>query len=141
MSMKCVIIASGDLDYTEQVIRLIRNAELIICADGGAGHLKKLGILPHVLIGDFDSITLEDKLFFIEKQVKVISFPPEKDKTDSALCVDYALEQKVTDITLLGMTGTRLDHTLANIFLLKQICLKNIPARIINTTNQIYMVT
>jgi len=39
------------------------------------------------------------------------------------------------------MTGTRLDHTLANIFLLKQISLKNIPARIINKTNEIHVVT
>ncbi len=139
--MKCVIVASGDLDYTEQMARVIKNAQLIICADGGARHLKKLNIIPHVLMGDFDSITPEDKSFFLKKQVKIFSFPPEKNKTDSALCIDYALDQKVTDITLLGMTGTRLDHTLANIFLLKQILKKNIPARIINTTNEVYLVT
>lgn len=139
--MKCVIIASGDLDYTEQMIRLIKNAHLIICADGGAEHLKQMGILPHVLIGDFDSIAPEDKAFLIENQVKILSFPPEKDKTDSALCIDYALDQKATDITLLGVTGTRMDHTLANIFLLKQMSQSNIPARIINAFNEIHLVT
>ncbi len=139
--MKCVIIANGDLDYTEQITRMIKNAQLIICADGGARHIKNLNITPHVLMGDFDSITPEDKSFFLEKQVKIFSFPPEKDKTDSALCIDYALDEKATDITLLGMTGSRLDHTLANIFLLKRISEENIPARIINNTNEIHLVT
>ena len=62
--MKCVIIASGDLSYTSDIIRIIKESRLIICADGGAEHLRKLNILPHVLIGDFDSIHPEDKLFF-----------------------------------------------------------------------------
>ncbi len=44
--MKCVIIAIGDLDYTEQMARMINKAQLIICAGGGAGHLKSLNIIP-----------------------------------------------------------------------------------------------
>ena len=119
--MKCVIIANGDLEYTNDIIGVIKDAQLIISADGGARHLRILNILPHVMIGDFDSIHPEDKQFFKEKQVKTLTFPPRKDHTDSELCVSWALENNATQITLLGVTGTRLDHTLANIFLLKKL--------------------
>lgn len=138
--MKCVIIASGDLEYTDDVIRLIKESPLIICADGGARHLRMLNILPHVLMGDFDSILPEDKRFFEKNQVRLLAFPSKKDHTDSELCVSWALDNHATDITLLGVTGTRLDHTLANIFLLKKLAQQNIPARIINKNNEIHVV-
>ncbi|MCP3872344.1 MAG: thiamine diphosphokinase [Desulfobacteraceae bacterium] len=139
--MKCVIIANGALEYTDSTISLIKNAQLIISADGGARHLRALNINPHVMIGDFDSIHPDDKIFFEQKKVKTISFPLKKDHTDSELCVSWAIDNNATDITLLGVTGTRMDHTLANIFLLKNLAQKNIPARIMNKHNEIHVVT
>ncbi|MBU1194148.1 MAG: thiamine diphosphokinase [Proteobacteria bacterium] len=138
--MKCIILANGEMAYTRSISRIIRDAQLIICADGGARHLKALDIVPHVMIGDFDSIHKNDLDFFQKKGVKMISYPPQKDQTDSELCIDWAIENNATDITLLGMTGTRMDHTLANIFLLKKIAEKKIPARIINEHNEIHAV-
>jgi thiamine pyrophosphokinase len=138
--MRCVIIANGDLEYTTDIKKIIQDAALVICADGGARHFKALKMIPDVMIGDFDSILNDDRRFFKEKNVKMLSFPPEKDQTDSELCVSWALENNATDITLLGVTGSRLDHTLANIFLLKKLTLLNVPARIINKHNEIYVV-
>lgn len=139
--MKCVIIANGDLEYTQDIISLIKGSQLIVCADGGARHLRVLNIIPHVLIGDFDSIHPEDKAFFKGKQIKTISFSSRKNHTDSELCVSWALDNNATDITFLGVTGTRIDHTLANIFLLKKLARQNIPARIINKDNEVHIVT
>ncbi|WP_457553719.1 thiamine diphosphokinase [Desulfobacula sp.] len=139
--MKCVIIANGDLDYSKDIIKRIKAAGLIISADGGARHLRALNILPHVMIGDFDSINPDDKQFFNKKQVKKLSFPSRKNHTDSELCISWALENNATDITLLGVTGTRLDHTLANIFLLKKLAGQNIPARILNKHNELHVIT
>ena len=139
--MKCVIIANGDLEYTKDILYTIKNAQMIISADGGARHLRALNILPHVMIGDFDSIHPDDQIFFKEKQVKTITFSSRKNNTDTELCLSWALENKATDITLLGVTGTRLDHTLANIFLLKNLARQDIPARIINKNNEIHIVT
>ena len=141
LPMKCVIIANGDLEYTSDILRVIKDAQLIISADGGARHLRALNILPHVMIGDFDSILPKDKQFFKEKQIKTLFFSSKKNHTDSELCVSWAIENNATDITLLGVTGTRLDHTLANIFLLKKLAEQNIPARIINKNNEIHIVT
>ncbi|HGY11080.1 MAG TPA: thiamine diphosphokinase [Desulfobacterales bacterium] len=139
--MKCVIIANGDVEYTNDIISIIRDAQLIISADGGARHLRALNILPHVMIGDFDSILPADKLFFKKKKVEMLTFSSKKDHTDSEICVSWAIDNKATDITLLGVTGTRLDHTLANIFLLKELARENIPARIINKNNEIHIIT
>ena len=139
--MKCAIIASGKVDCSKHITRIINTCDLIICADGGASHLRKMGLTPHVMIGDFDSILDEDKLFFQNIGVKTITFPVEKDKTDSHLCIDYAIAQKASDITLFGFTGSRLDHTLANILLLKALADKNISARILDPCNEIHLVT
>jgi thiamine pyrophosphokinase len=139
--MKCVIIANGDLDYSDDTYRIIKDAQLIICADGGAGHLRALNILPNVLIGDFDSIDSKDKLFFENKKIKTITFPSKKNHSDTELCVSYAIEQKATEITLLGVTGTRLDHTMANISLLTKLAKLKISARIIDKNNEIHIVT
>jgi len=139
--MKCVIIANGDFGHTDKIVQTIKNAQIIISADGGAQHLRELNILPHVMIGDFDSIDPGDFQFFKEKKVTILTYSLKKDHTDTDLCVSYALEHHASDITFLGVTGTRLDHTLANIFLLKRLALLHIPARIINQNNEIYIVT
>ena len=138
--MKCVIIANGDLEYTARIKGIIKNSPMIVCADGGARHLRTLNILPHIMIGDFDSIDPGDKQFFEKKQIKTLVFPSRKEQTDAELAVDWAIENKATDITLLGVTGTRLDHTLANIFLLKKLARYQVPARIINEKNELHMV-
>lgn len=138
--MKCVIIANGQMGYDRRTAQIVRTAELIICADGGARHLKALDIFPHIMIGDFDSVAQDDLDLFSRNNVRLIRFPSQKDQTDSELCIDWAMENKATDITLLGMTGTRMDHTLANIFLLKKLAQKNIPARMIDQHNEIHAV-
>lgn len=139
--MKCIIIANGDLEYSSQIRKMIDNAPLIVSADGGARHLKAFNVIPHVLIGDFDSIRPEDKKYFAAHSINTIDFPSKKDVTDTELCIKWALAHHATDITLLGVTGTRLDHTLANIFLLKRLAMLNIPARIIDKYNEIHIVT
>ncbi len=138
--MKCVIIANGDLAYSNKIVKIIKDAHMIISADGGVKHLRALNILPHVMIGDFDSINSDDHLFFKGKKIKILTYPLKKNYTDTDLCVSHAIKHKAGDITLLGVTGTRLDHTLANIFLLKKLARLNIRARIINQHNELYIV-
>ena len=138
--MKAIIIASGQFDPTPEMEQEISEAELRIAADGGARHFRKMDILPHVIIGDLDSIPREDRDHFIQKKVAFVTHPKRKDNTDTDLSIFHALEQGATEITLMGVTGTRLDHTLANIFLLKPLAEQGIPARIRDRHNDIYLV-
>lgn len=138
--MKCVIVASGRFEHTPKVTDIITRADLVICADGGTQHLRKIQINPDIIIGDMDSTDPDTRSFFRNKKIPVIQYPEKKNETDTELCVSHAIEKGAEKITLLGVTGTRLDHTLASILLLKQPAAHHIPASIIDRHNEIYLV-
>ena len=93
---------------------------------------KRLGILPDIVIGDMDSVRGD----YSAENIKV--YPTRKDYTDSELVIDYAIETGFTELLLFGMTGTRMDHTYANLSLLLK-C-RDIDAVIIDSNNIIRMV-
>ena len=84
--------------------------DLILAADGGYRHCCTVGLQPHLLLGDFDSLDVPPPQD-IPRQV----FPPEKDDTDTMLAVKLGLERGFLRFHLYGGTGGRLDHTLANL--------------------------
>ena len=139
--MNCIIVASGNLLFSPQIKRLLKEADFIIAADGGAAHLKQMNIPPHVIIGDMDSICPDTKHFFEKDQIPIITHPTRKNSTDTDLCIDFALEKGATTITLIGVTGHRLDHTLANIFLLRRLADLGVESKILDANNEIYLVT
>lgn len=91
---------------------------LIVCADGGAGLAKQWGLSPHLILGDLDSVDRETLAYWQGRSVPVQSVPAEKDETDLELAVNFALERRVEQITLIGAWGSRLDHALGNLELL-----------------------
>lgn len=82
----------------------------LIAADSGFSLLKQMGLMPDLVLGDFDSLT-EDKPAGCE----IITAAAEKDDTDTMLAVKTALSRGYFDITIAGSVGGRLDHTFANI--------------------------
>lgn len=145
--MNCVIISGGTLDenrtpsWSRQIQVLLKTADLIVAADSGASHLKKNGFLPHVIIGDLDSIDPDTLAYFQKNQVPVHAHSSRKNSTDTQLCIEYARSKGATRFTLLAATGTRLDHTLANILLLLPLADAGIPARILDEKNELQVVT
>lgn len=84
------------------------SGDLILAADGGYRLCQTLGLAPHLLMGDFDSMDVPTDCDHIVK------FPVEKDDTDAMLIIKEALAQGCDTLHLYGMTGgNRLDHTLA----------------------------
>ncbi len=118
--MRGIIVSNGCIRDYNYTARYFEGVELVLCADGGAAHLKKLGVTPDILLGDFDSISIEDLEQYQNAGVQIMKFPAEKDMTDSELAVEIAIEKGCREIVLIGSMGTRFDHTLANIFLLKK---------------------
>lgn len=82
----------------------------LIAADSGFSLLKRMGMMPDLVLGDFDSLT-EDKPTGCE----ILTAAAEKDDTDTMLAVKTALSRGYSDITIAGSIGGRLDHTFANI--------------------------
>lgn len=86
--------------------------DLVIAADGGYASLTKLGVTPHLVVGDFDSLGR------VPEHPEVHRLPCEKDDTDTGYAIKTALARGYTRFVLLGGMGGRLDHTVANLQLL-----------------------
>lgn len=138
--MKCLIVSNGNIENYNFYKKIIIEADLIICADGGAKHLVNMGAIPHIVIGDLDSIDEKNRKLFVSKKVKFLKFPVDKDATDTELATDFALSKNPSEIIYIGTIGSRMDHTLANIALLKKLLEKDVFARIINENNEIYLI-
>ena len=131
--MRAVIICSGEIKNYEYILSFITPDDTVICADGGYDHAVKMGIIPNIVLGDMDSVKGDYTSVRFEK------FPVEKNWTDSELAVNYVIENGFSEAVLFGCTGTRADHSLSNIFLLKYLEKNNVSAVIINDKNMIYM--
>lgn len=96
--------------------------DLTIAADKGVENALAAGIRIDRILGDFDSIDRETLRTVREQHLPETDFPPEKDFTDTELALALAMDEAGPDgeILVLGASGSRLDHTMANIFLLKQ---------------------
>ena len=101
---RCLVFCAAEFD---KLIDGVNDADYIIAADGGLAHVEKLGLKPHCILGDFDS------LGYVPEESTV--FPVEKDDTDAMLAVRRGLELGYRDFVLYGsLDGPRLDHTVAN---------------------------
>jgi thiamine pyrophosphokinase len=130
------IFANGNA--TSADITLSPN-ETVIAADGGAHHCLKLGIVPNVILGDFDSLSSEEIAALEADGAELIRYPIDKDETDLELALDYAVRLGATEITFYGLLGGRWDMTFANILLLAAPSYAGIKFRIIDGTTTAYI--
>lgn len=137
--MKAIIISNGTIEDTNTLVNEIRKNDYSICADGGAKYFSDMSIYPDVIVGDFDSVDKKDLNQMKANGIKFYEFPVKKDKTDTELAIDYAIEMGAKEITLMGVIGTRMDHTLANIMLLKKLINQGIKGKIVNKYNEVYI--
>lgn len=120
MCQKVIIVSGGrlvDPVFFHKMIAGMKN-RLIICCDGGARNFQYLGIKPDVVIGDMDSIDPVQLESYSAQGIKIIKYSVNKDFTDTELALDYALNLNPDEIFIVGALGGRVDHTLANVFLL-----------------------
>jgi len=122
--MKVIIISGGNPPSKELLIKEITGDTFLIGADSGANCLYCYNVKPDLLVGDFDSIDKKVLDYFKKNNCIIETYPTEKDFTDTEIAVEKALCMKPNKIILLGCTGSRVDHLLGNIGMLK-ICLEN----------------
>lgn len=92
--------------------------DLIIGVDRGSLLLTEMGVMPDLAIGDFDSLHLAEKNEIEAKVTDIRYSNPVKDFTDTELMVRAALnDYRVAGLKIFGATGGRLDHFLANLYL------------------------
>jgi thiamine pyrophosphokinase len=138
--MKVVIFTNGEYknkafyqEYLEEV-----DADYLICADGGANHARDLNLKPDIIIGDMDSITAETMTFF--EAIEFETYPSKKDETDTELAITHAIKMGADKVIILGGLGSRMDHSLGNIYLLKRFMDVGIEAEMVNENNHIRLI-
>ena len=91
---------------------------LVVAADSGLGHVYALGLRPDVVVGDLDSVYPTDLARAELEGTQIERHPTDKDATDLELALDLVRRRGVTNVTVIGAGGGRLDHALAGLALL-----------------------
>ena len=109
-----VIVANGNFPTHPLPLSLLETGAPVVCCDGALGKLLKAGVMPTIIIGDCDSLSVQD----FERYASMICRVAEQESNDLTKAVRYCIEQGWKDLVILGATGKREDHTIANISLL-----------------------
>ena len=111
-----VILANGDFPKHPTPLRILKEATTIICCDGAMNNLVDHGLKPTHIIGDMDSISLELKNKYEDMLIHIA----DQNENDLRKALKWAEENGAKKVIILGATGKRDDHSLANIFTLLQ---------------------
>lgn len=109
-----VIVADGKFPEHEIPLKALRNASIVVCCDGAAKKVDTFGIIPSAIVGDLDSLDSNLR----EKYTDRLFHVPDQDSNDLTKAVKWCLARNYLDITIIGATGLREDHTLGNISLI-----------------------
>ncbi len=140
--MKVAIVTGGSIckEFVEERLKSTSYDE-IIAVDRGAEFFLESHFFPGYIVGDFDSIapgileTLQQK-----HQTKIERHSSIKDETDTELAMRLAMSLGADYIEIYGATGTRMDHVLGNIQLLKMALDQWVHCHIIDENNRISMI-
>lgn len=123
-----LIIANGNYPEHPSPLSHIRKASFIVCTDGAANDFIARGGIPNAIVGDCDSISTENRMRF----TSIIHHINDQEINDLTKSVRFCIKQGYKDITIVGATGKREDHTLGNISLLAEYCSE---AQVVMITN------
>jgi len=114
-----ILLGGPESEYPQELSQSIKGIPgPWVGADRGSLHLLANGIVPEIAIGDFDSISKKEQKLLQDNVPVFEKFPPEKDDTDSELCLLAARESfNAQEYYVYGATGGRIDHFLVNLFL------------------------
>ena len=133
MNKRCIIFSAADIREYDKIYSERRADDFIIAADGGLRHTQKLGLTPHIVMGDMDSVkgqTVPDG---------AILFPAQKDDTDTMLAIKQGLEMGYRSFVIYGGLGGRLDHTVANIQALSYLLGEGAEGTLIDATHKVFL--
>lgn len=157
-----IIVSGGDiqrdfaLSFLREKIRAAGREDIcLIAADRGLEFFMENQMIPDVAVGDFDSLS-EEGWKFLEKygyeggkaadrseqadKIEVIRLRPEKDDSDTQSAMNLAIARGAKEIAILGVTGKRVDHLIANFGLLVLARQKGTSAVLIDAYNHMALI-
>ncbi|MBN2410638.1 thiamine diphosphokinase [candidate division KSB1 bacterium] len=133
---KTVIFANGISGHPEKNQQYISDDDKIICADGGTLYALQMGLVPDILVGDFDSLPVHVLQGMKNKNIVIEQFPEKKDKTDLELALQISERFDTDEVLILTALGGRMDQYLSNILLLTRTDWKQKRIRIADGNQQ-----
>ena len=139
--MNAIIVTGGEIDISLLKNYIVENKEdVIISVDAAITKLEKINVIPHIMVGDFDTLSDEERLKkYTDLSVEIVKHDPIKDFSDSELAVDRAVKDGIKNIAVFGALGKRFDHAFANILILQKYKKLGADITIYDRYNKIYV--
>ena len=139
--INAIVFSGGSYCNPDNVNHILPEDALVVCADSGVLLCEKFKKKANIVVGDFDSADYEAaRKLSCAKNAHFIHLNPEKDDTDTEFALNTAIIEGCKTIYLIGGTGTRLDHTLSNIFLMEKCYKAGVDLIIVNDNNIVYYI-
>ena len=116
MMKEAIILANGTFPTHKVSVNFLKKANFLICCDGAANKLRNIDTKPDLIIGDLDSIDKDLK----KKYKNILLHNTSQENNDLSKAIDWCVEHQFDAVKILGATGEREDHTIANIALLTE---------------------
>ncbi len=117
-TLSTALVANGSLGGDPRLGEILRGYSTLVAVDGGLNHCHSLGVTPHRIVGDFDSV--DPAVLARYPTVPRTLFPRDKDQTDLELALQEVLGTGEETAVVYGALGRRTDHLLANLQLLRR---------------------
>ena len=101
-----------DIPFYTRICR----GKFCVAVDGGYRFFRLSGIIPDLLIGDFDSLKRMPRN--LSPRTAVEKFSPAKDKTDAHLALEYCLKRRAPKIDIVQPSFGEPDQFMGNLMLL-----------------------
>lgn len=137
---RAVVFANGHIANLAAAQALIKRGDWLVAADGGARHLMNMGLMPHLVVGDLDSLTRKEVNLLEQAGVQFERYPVEKDETDLELALRAVQVAGYRSAVIIGGWGGRLDQTLANIMLLQNERFAGLDLRLDDGVEEVFFI-
>lgn len=119
----CLIVCDGELNK-KQLSRFIsstkpRKQVVIIACDGASDFLYRHKVTPDYITGDLDGINPKTLAYYKKKKVFIKKIA-DQNSNDLEKALKLALSKKFKNISIIGFSGKRFDHSLNNLSILKR---------------------
>ena len=113
----------------------------VVAADGGLARARAMGLRPDVLVGDLDSLAPPLVAAAEADGIPIRRARADKDESDAELALLEAIDRGATRITMIGaFGGPRLDHALANLWLLAHPALETAAVVLLDARSRVFLV-
>ncbi len=126
-------IYTGGAVYDDLLAERPEEGDLIVTADAGLLTAQRLGLVPDVALGDFDTLETPE----VSAGTELCRVPAEKNFTDTQYAVDVALGRGAREMIIVGGLEGRVDHTLSTLAICEMLCERHVPAILTNGKNRV----